>query len=114
MAMIEACAFVMVELPRPHKIHCVPPLGSVINKPDEAILLDILDPSRHIESDFTSYLVVTHQGLTFTGILASDSATSVTLRKDKGASETILRKDIEVMEASQLSERKPNQRIRQR
>jgi len=80
-----------------------PPLGSVINKPDEAILLDILDPSRHIESDFTSYLVVTHQGLTFTGILASDSATSVTLRKDKGASETILRKDIEVMEASQLS-----------
>ena len=30
--MIEACAFVMVELPRPHKIHCVPPLGSVISR----------------------------------------------------------------------------------
>jgi hypothetical protein len=32
MAMIEACAFVMVELPRPHKIHCVPPLRSVISR----------------------------------------------------------------------------------
>ena len=28
--MIEAYAFVMVKLPRPHKIHCVPPLGSII------------------------------------------------------------------------------------
>ena len=49
------------------------------------------------------YLIVTNGGLTFTGILASDSATSVTLRREKGASETILRTDIETMEASNVS-----------
>ena len=80
-----------------------PELGSVINKPDEAILLDLLDPSSHVESEFGSYIVVTQDGNTFTGLLASDSATSVTLKKEKGESETILRKDIELMQASELS-----------
>ena len=80
-----------------------PELGSVLNKPDEAILLDLLDPNSHIESEYASYLVVTKSGLTFSGILASDSATSVTLRKEKGVTETILRKDIEIIQASHLS-----------
>ena len=48
-------------------------------------------------------MVLTNQGLTFTGILVSDSATSVTLRKDKGERRTILRKNIDVMQESELS-----------
>jgi putative heme-binding domain-containing protein len=80
-----------------------PPLGSVTNKPDEAILLDILDPSTHIESEFESYIVVTNQGRTFTGVLVSESATSVTLSMEKGMSQSILRTDIDLMKASGLS-----------
>ena len=80
-----------------------PALGSVINKPDEAILLDILDPSGHIESEYTSYVVVTEDGKILTGILASDSATSVTLLREKGEADTILRTEIESMTASDLS-----------
>ncbi len=80
-----------------------PALGSVTNKPDEAILLDILDPSTHIESEFESYIVVTNQGRTFTGVLVSESATSVTLAMEKGMNESILRTDIDLMKASGLS-----------
>ena len=80
-----------------------PELGSILNKPDEVILLDILDPNRHIESEYATYLVVTKGGSTLSGILISDSATSVTLRKDRGISETILRQDIETMQASRVS-----------
>jgi len=80
-----------------------PRLGTIINKPDETILLDVLDPSGRIEPEYRSYLVVTEDGRTFTGILASESPTSVTLRKEKGTSESILRKDIEVIKASDVS-----------
>ncbi len=80
-----------------------PPLGSVVNKPDEAILLDILYPSGHIESEYTSYVVVTQRGRIFTGILTSDSATSIVLLRDKGLTDTVLRTDIESMTASGMS-----------
>ncbi len=80
-----------------------PLLGSVINRPDEAVLLDILDPNRHIESEFSSYIIVTADGRTFTGVLVSESATSVTLRAEKGDDQTILRKDIELIRTSDVS-----------
>ncbi len=80
-----------------------PPLGTIVNRPDETILLDLLDPSGRIEPEYRSYLVTTEDGRIFTGILASESPTSVTLRKDKGASESILRKDVESITASNIS-----------
>jgi putative membrane-bound dehydrogenase-like protein len=80
-----------------------PPLGTIINRPDEAILLDVLDPNSNISSEYASYLVVTNKGVTFTGILASESATSVTIRKEKGEEDVILRKDIALMKASEVS-----------
>jgi putative heme-binding domain-containing protein len=80
-----------------------PALGSIINKPDEAILADILDPSSKVDSEFTSYSVVTESGRIFTGVLASESPTSVTLKMEKGLSETILRNEIDVIRASRLS-----------
>ena len=80
-----------------------PDLASALNRPDDAILLDILDPSRHIESEYRSYTVVTKKGLIFTGVLASDTATNIALRKDKGVVDSILRKDIETISASNQS-----------
>jgi len=80
-----------------------PRLGTITNKPDETILLDVLDPSGRIEPEYRSYLVATEDGRTFTGILASESPTSVTLRKEKGTSESILRKDIDFIKASDVS-----------
>jgi putative heme-binding domain-containing protein len=80
-----------------------PPLESVIAKPDEGILLDLLDPSGHIEPEYMTYTVVTSDGRTFNGILTSESATSVSLQKEKGVREVILRQDIDELKASAVS-----------
>ena len=80
-----------------------PALGTIINKPDETLLLDLLDPSSRVVPDYRSYMVVTTDGRTFAGILASESATSVTLRMEKGVTEAILRRDIDILQASEVS-----------
>jgi len=80
-----------------------PNLGSAMNKPDESILMSILDPSSQITSGFESYIVVRLDGRISSGILASESPTSVTLRRDKGETEMILRSEIDSLSASQIS-----------
>ena len=80
-----------------------PKLGSAVNKPDESILLELLDPSGDIAAGFGTYMIVTEEGRIFNGILASDSATSVTLRREKDESDTILRTEIETMTATDVS-----------
>ena len=80
-----------------------PPLGSLVSKPDVTILLELLDPSAHIEPEYRSYIVTTEDGRVFTGILVSESPTSVTLRKEKGETRAVLRKDIDLIKASEIS-----------
>jgi len=88
----------------PTKGHEVgPPLGSITNKPDEAILVDLLDPSASIQPEFASYIVVTNRGAAYSGVLVSESPTSVTLRGEKGVTESVLREDIALMEAASVS-----------
>ncbi len=77
-----------------------PDLSSIIRRSDEMLVSDILDPSNQITAGYNQYTVITEDGRIFTGVLAAESATSVTLRKEQAADETILRKDIEVMAAS--------------
>ena len=80
-----------------------PALGSVTNKPDVAILMSILDPSSNIDAEYANYIVQTESGKSFSGVLSSESPTSVTLKMEKGTTETILRQDIELMRASPVS-----------
>jgi len=92
-----------------------PDLLAARTRPDATLLLDILDPSGTLTHGYTVYIVATTDGRIHTGLLAGDSATSVTLRNaaepDKTAvagkaavvETTILRKDIETMQASSKS-----------
>ncbi|MEM7235633.1 MAG: HEAT repeat domain-containing protein, partial [Planctomycetota bacterium] len=54
-----------------------PALASAIGRPDESLLVEILDPNRTITEGYRTYTVVTSEGRVFTGILASETATSV-------------------------------------
>ena len=80
-----------------------PDLGAVKNRADETLVADVLDPGREITVGFQNYTVLTEFGRTFTGVLAAETATSITLRKDEGVEQTILRRDVDEMEASSLS-----------
>jgi putative membrane-bound dehydrogenase-like protein len=80
-----------------------PDLAAVQNRPDESLLADILDPSAVIVAGFKTYTVATKNGKIYTGVLTTETATSVTLRHDQGADDILLRKDIEEMQASSKS-----------
>ena len=80
-----------------------PDLAAINNRPDESLLLDILDPNSTIVAGFRAYTVDTVGGRVYSGVLTSETATSVTLRREQGAEDTILRKDIDAMFGSSLS-----------
>ena len=80
-----------------------PSLGSITGKPDESVLMDILDPNGKIEPEYKLYLISAAGGKAYAGVLASESPTSVTLKRVDGGTDVILRKDIASMKASELS-----------
>jgi len=78
-------------------------LATASTRSDETIIADILDPSSQITVGYQNYTVVTDDGRIFTGVLAAETATSITLRKEEGVEQTILRQQIDEMEASSIS-----------
>lgn len=80
-----------------------PELTGVRLQPAEAILLHILVPDAEIYPGFTAYDVETKDGRSLTGLLTSDTPTSVTLRAAQGVEETILRANIAKLTSSSTS-----------
>lgn len=80
-----------------------PDLFGIRNQPKEAILLHILVPEYEIMPGFAGYVIETKDGRTLSGLIASETATSVTLRRALGEEETILRANIAAMSATSLS-----------
>ncbi len=77
-----------------------PDLATLNDKSPESLLVAILDPNRALESKYASYSVATVDGRVLNGIIASESATSVTLRRQEGKDDVLLRSEIEEMTAS--------------
>ena len=80
-----------------------PELTGVRLQPAEAILLHILVPDAEIYPGFTAYDVETKDGRSLTGLLTSDTPTSVTLRAAQGVEETILRSNLAKLTSSSTS-----------
>jgi putative heme-binding domain-containing protein len=80
-----------------------PDLSVTTRKTDDMLVSDVLDPSNQITVGFNNYTVVTEDGRIFTGVLAAETATSVTLRREQAAEDVILRRNIDEMAASPLS-----------
>jgi putative heme-binding domain-containing protein len=71
-----------------------PDLSGLGSRPKEAILIDLLDPSREVPPEFLSYSLVTAAGETLTGIIVRETAASVTLRRPGAPDEIVLRTQI--------------------
>ena len=78
-------------------------LAALKNKSKEALLIDILDPSREVDPRYVNYQVRTISGRTVSGLLAVETPTSVTLRRGEKAEDTILRAQIEEIRATSKS-----------
>jgi putative membrane-bound dehydrogenase-like protein len=72
-----------------------PDLQSLANKTPLYLLTEVLDPNRNVDTRYLAYVAVTRAGRTFTGLLASESATSITLRAQEGKEQVLLRSELD-------------------
>jgi len=68
-----------------------------------ALLTDILNPNRAIDANYVSYSIVTAQGTTVTGIIAAETASSITIKQPEGKRVTVLRQDIDEVISNGIS-----------
>jgi putative heme-binding domain-containing protein len=80
-----------------------PNLATIRQWNPEQVLINILDPNREVAPNFLGYAVETKDGRTLDGLIADESATSLTLKRADGLSETVLRRDIAQLSGSGLS-----------
>jgi putative heme-binding domain-containing protein len=80
-----------------------PDLFGIRNQPKESILLHILVPDHEITQGFAAYTVATRDGRVLTGLVASETPTSLTLRQPLGKEDVILRSEIDELAASTQS-----------
>jgi putative membrane-bound dehydrogenase-like protein len=78
-------------------------LSALRNKSPEQLLIDILDPSREVDPRYINYLVTTKAGRSFSGMIAAETASSITLRRAEKAEDVILRSQIDIIEATAKS-----------
>jgi putative membrane-bound dehydrogenase-like protein len=74
-----------------------PDLSGSPSRDPATLLVHILDPNQYVLPQFHSYVVDDQAGRTYSGIVAAETPTSVTLRRGDGAEDTILRSQIEEM-----------------
>jgi putative membrane-bound dehydrogenase-like protein len=77
-----------------------PDLASLGDKSAQALLIAILDPNRAVEARYVGYTAATKNGLTYTGVLASETGNSITLIGPDGKKKVILRSDLDELISS--------------
>src|SRR5262249_46955135 len=75
-------------------------LSALKNKVKDTLLIDILDPSREVDPRYLNYTVLTKNGRTLTGLVASETASSLVLRRAEKAEDTLLRSEIDEIKSS--------------
>ena len=80
-----------------------PNLESVRQWDPEKVLMNILDPNREVAPTFVSYEVELKDGTSLSGVIADETANSITLKRAENASETILRSNIAKISSGGMS-----------
>jgi putative heme-binding domain-containing protein len=78
-------------------------LSALKTKTREGLMIDILDPSREVDPRYINYLVTTKDGRILTGMIAVESPSSITLRRAEKAEDTVLRNQIDEIQATAKS-----------
>ena len=77
-----------------------PNLATIKTRGAETIMVNVLDPNREVNPQFVNYIVLTEDGRAMTGMIASESASSITLRRAENATDTVLRVDMDEMQST--------------
>ncbi len=80
-----------------------PDLTGSPSRDPAALLSNILDPNASVSPKDVQYVVVDQNGRTYSGIIAAQTATSLTLERGEGARDTILRSQVSELASTGLS-----------
>ncbi len=80
-----------------------PNLPSAALKGSDYLVTNILDPNREVNPDFVTYSVSTIDGRNYSGMIRSETATSIVLVTSEHKPIELLRADIEEMSSTGLS-----------
>jgi putative membrane-bound dehydrogenase-like protein len=91
-----------------HKVQGVgfevgPDLSTVTQAGPDKILVNVLDPNREVNPQYVNYTIETNGWESHSGIIASETATSITLKRADGESDTVLRVNIDDIKSDNLS-----------
>lgn len=84
-------------------VDVAPDISDSRTKLPQQLLIDILQPNRAIDANYISYVVQTSDGRVITGIVAGETATSITLRQAENKTETLPKSEIESIQSTGLS-----------
>ena len=84
-------------------VSVAPDIGDSRTMTPAQILVDILDPNRKVDNNYFSYTAITKEGKVYTGILATETTTSVTLRQQENKTVRLLRDEIEQLHSNGVS-----------
>jgi putative heme-binding domain-containing protein len=74
-----------------------PNLASVQQRSADEVLIHILDPNREVAPDFVEYTVALNDGRVLAGIIDSETATGLTLKRAGGETDSVLRQEIDAI-----------------
>jgi putative membrane-bound dehydrogenase-like protein len=77
-----------------------PDLEALTDTSPEALTIAILDPNREVDARYLNYVASTTDGRVLSGLIASETANAVTLARQDGQSEVLLRSDLEDLKNS--------------
>ncbi len=80
-----------------------PSLATIKARGRETILVNVLDPNREVNPQFLNYIALTVDGQSITGMIAAESASSITLKRAENESDTLLRVDLEAIKNTGMS-----------
>jgi putative membrane-bound dehydrogenase-like protein len=84
-------------------VNVAPDIADSRTREPESLLTDILDPNRAIDNNYFSFTVLTTAGETLTGIIETETETSITLKQQEGKTVSILRSEIEMLKSDGVS-----------
>ena len=72
-------------------------LAAIRNRGSAAVVLNILDPNREAHPNFMTYTLGTVEGRVLTGMVAAETAASVTLIRAEGKQDVVPRNRIDIL-----------------
>jgi putative membrane-bound dehydrogenase-like protein len=72
-----------------------PDLAALTDTTPEALIAAILDPNRDVDARYASYAAALKDGRVLSGLIAAETAGAVTLKRQDGAVDEVLRVDLE-------------------